>query len=145
MIIREAQEKDIPSLYEIGKRIHGFDAEKELPFYSDSMGFELYVLENDDEELLGFTCMRFDDETEAEIDYIAIKEEEEGKGYATKFLSELFLELKSHGYQKIFLEVRSKNARAIALYERLGFKQFRIRKNYYYDDDAICYMKEIEK
>ena len=30
MIVKEAEEKDIPSLLDIGKRIHGFDAEKEL-------------------------------------------------------------------------------------------------------------------
>ena len=145
MIIREAEEKDIPALVETGKRIHGFNPETELPFYSDSMGFELYVMENDDALPIAFLCARFDDDTEAEIDYIAIKEEYEGKGLASQFLGELLAEFKNMGIEKVFLEVRSRNAKAISLYERNGFSQYRIRKNYYVDDDAICYVKEIEK
>lgn len=145
MIVREAEEKDIDSLSEIGTRIHGFDSEKELPFYSESMGFELYVLENDDEKDIGFLCLRFDDDTEAEIDYIAISEKEEGKGLASLFLNDVLTEITHDGIEKIFLEVRSKNTRAIAFYERNGFVQYRVRKNYYPDDDALCYVKEAKK
>lgn len=145
MIVREAEEKDIPSLLDIGKRIHGFDAEKELPFYSESMGFELYVLEDDNEEDIGFLCLRIDDDTEAEIDYIAISQKDEGKGLASQFLNEVLTEIHHNGIEKVFLEVRSKNTRAIAFYERNGFVQYRIRKNYYLDDDALCYVKEANK
>lgn len=142
MIVKEAEEQDILSLVEIGKRIHDFKSESELPFYSETLGFELYVLAKDDGSNIGFTCIRFDDDTEAEIDYIAIAKEEEGKGYATMLLQEVMEELKRNGIQKIFLEVRSKNERAISLYERNGFVQYRVRKHYYNDDDALCYVKE---
>ena len=79
MIVKEAEEQDIPFLLNIGKRISHFVPEKELPFYNESMGFELYVLLDDKEVPIAFLCARFDDETEAEIDYIAIDEKEEGK------------------------------------------------------------------
>lgn len=143
MIVREAEEKDYPSLYEVGKRISGFNPEQEFPFYSDSMGFELYVLE--EEAPIGFLCARFDDDTEAEIDYIAIKNEMEGKGLASQFLGEILAEFQKMGIQKVYLEVRSHNERAKALYERNGFQQYRTRKHYYPDDDALCYLKELVK
>ena len=142
MIVKEAEEQDILSLLEIGKRIHDFKPESELPFYSESLGFELYVLAKDDETNIGFVCVRFDDDTQAEIDYIAIDKKEEGKGYATMLLKEVMEELKHNGIKKIYLEVRSRNQRAISLYERSGFVQYRVRKHYYNDDDALCYVKE---
>ncbi len=145
MIIREAEEKDISALIETGKRIHGFNPETELPFYSDSMGFELYVMEDDEKNPIAFVCARFDDDTEAEIDYIAIDMAHEGKGLASQFLSELLTEFQHMGIKKVFLEVRSRNSKAISLYERNGFVPYRTRKHYYPDDDALCYMKEIEK
>ena len=109
------------------------------------MGFELYVLEDDNEEDIGFLCLRIDDDTEAEIDYIAISKKDEGKGLASQFLNEVLMEVHHNGIEKVFLEVRSKNTRAIAFYERNGFVQYRIRKNYYLDDDALCYVKEANK
>ncbi len=142
MIVKVAEEQDILSLVEIGRRIHDFKPETELPFYSETLGFELYVLCKDDETSVGFVCVRIDDDTEAEIDYIAISKEEEGKGQASLLLQEVMEELKRNGIQKIFLEVRSQNKRAISLYERNGFVQYRVRKHYYNDDDALCYVKE---
>lgn len=143
MMVREANEQDYPILIEIGKRITDFHSEEEIPFYSESMGFDLYVLESDDKTPIGFACTRTDDDTEAEIDYIAIAKEEEGKGLASQFLQEVLADLKEKKIQKIFLEVRNKNTRAISFYERNGFQQYRIRKHYYNDgDDALCYLKE---
>lgn len=143
MIVREANEKDYPSLIEISKRIHDFHGENEIPFYSESLGFELYVLESDQEENIGFACTRLDDDTEAEIDYIAIRQDQEGKGIASAFLREVLADMKENGINKIFLEVRSKNQRAISFYERNNFQQYRVRKHYYNDgDDALCYLWE---
>ena len=40
-------------------------------------------------------------------------------------------ECKSRGVKEIFLEVRTTNAGAIALYKKFGFEQISVRKNYY--------------
>ena len=145
MIVKEAEEQDIPELLPIAKRIPGFKGEEEFPFYSDSLGFELYVLLNDEEKDIGFLCLRYDDDTTAEIDDIAIAIEEEGKGLATQFLQEVLKELENNHITTIYLEVRSKNQRAISLYERNGFRKYRKRKHYYPDDDALCYVWEANK
>lgn len=142
MIVTDAEEKDIESLLPIASRIKGMDCKKELEFYSDVQGFELFILKEGDINI-GFICLRYEEDTEVEIDYIAIDTKYEGKGYGTFLLTETINELSNSGIKKIFLEVRSKNNRAISLYEKNGFKLYRTRKNYYIDDDASCYVKEI--
>lgn len=144
MIVKEAEEQDIPALLPIAKRLPGFDGEKELPFYLDTLGFELYALAEDAKSApIGFAAVRIEDDTEAEIDDIAIAESEEGKGKASFLLKEVLEELSNNGVQKVYLEVRSHNERAIHLYESQGFKNYRTRKRYYPDDDALCYVWEV--
>ncbi len=43
--------------------------------------------------------------------------------------------------KNILLEVRESNVDARKLYEKMGFKQISIRKNYYGNEDAIVYMR----
>ena len=67
---------------------------------------------------------------------IAVKEKFRRLGFATELLSEI----KNRALGKsVFLEVRSKNAAAIALYEKTGFILAGKRKNFYSDpiDDAL--------
>lgn len=83
---------------------------------------------------------------EAEIDYLAIEKEEEGKGYSNQLLHNAFELLKKEYQAKtVFLEVREHNIRAISLYEKNGFVLYRRRKNYYLSpvEDALCYRKEL--
>ena len=68
---------------------------------------------------------------EAEIDYLAIRKEEEGKGYSNQLLHNAFELLKKEYQTKtVFLEVREHNIRATSLYEKNGFILYRKRKNY---------------
>ena len=90
------------------------------------------------EKIVSYLLVREEGE-EVEIDEVATLPSEEGKGYATKLLEEYLSSLEKGC--KVFLEVRSKNHRAILLYEKLGFQSYRVRKNYYDNDDAYCYMK----
>ena len=55
-------------------------------------------------------------------------------------------ELRARGSHCLTLEVRASNAPAIALYEKLGFSQVGLRKNYYRDpkEDALILRKEWE-
>ena len=48
-------------------------------------------------------------------------------------------EMKSRGAACCFLEVRSRNSAAIALYEKAGYEYISTRRNYYPDDDAAIY------
>ena len=69
------------------------------------------------------------------------------QGIAEKLVRALVEELKAAGSRCLTLEVRSSNAPAIALYEKLGFVQTGLRKNYYRNprEDALILRKEWDK
>ena len=71
---------------------------------------------------------------------IVVKEE-----FKRKHIASFFLEnAKENNVQKILLEVRKSNIPAQKLYNKFGFKQINIRKNYYTDtnEDALILIKE---
>lgn len=57
-----------------------------------------------------------------EVSAICTHPEHTGHGYARTLTAEVMRRIRSHG-ETPFLHVRADNARAIALYERLGFRQ----------------------
>lgn len=80
---------------------------------------------------------------EAELFQIGTLPEYRGRGLAKSLLERLHGEMKDRGAAVCFLEVRSRNDAAIALYEKSGYEHISVRKNYYPDDDAIVMRKEL--
>lgn len=76
---------------------------------------------------------------EGEIYRIAVRLDRRQRGVGYRLLSYALKTERGSGVETVFLEVRSKNAPAIALYEAYGFNRISLRKNYYKnpDDDAI--------
>ena len=58
-------------------------------------------------------------------------------------MTRVLSDMKNRGAAVCFLEVRSKNSAAIALYESFGFQKISLRKHYYKDDDAVVMKKEL--
>lgn len=67
---------------------------------------------------------------EGQITNIAVRPDMRKKGIASAILEELILCAKTCA--QIFLEVRESNAAAISLYEKHGFKNCGVRKNFYH-------------
>lgn len=66
------------------------------------------------------------------------------RGHIAEGLLDYFhLTLRDKGAACCFLEVRSRNAPAISLYEKSGYERISLRKGYYADDDAVIYRKEL--
>ena len=63
--------------------------------------------------------------------------------YLLHFLQQLFKVAKGKKAERMFLEVRPSNTRAVGLYEKLGYAQIGKRKNYYPAgdgrEDALVY------
>ena len=61
---------------------------------------------------------------------------------AQELLEKTMAKAYEKGARKIFLEVRSQNEPAIRLYQKAGFYQIGVRKNYYQkpQDDALVMM-----
>ncbi len=81
---------------------------------------------------------------EGEIFKIAVHPEYRRRHIAETLLTELHEKMRLRGAAKCFLEVRSRNTSAIALYEKQGYKRIALRKNYYNDDDAVIYELNME-
>lgn len=67
---------------------------------------------------------------EANLLLMAVHPSQQGKGLGYQLLEASIAQLKNDPLQ-IFLEVRESNQAAIALYEKSGFHQIDLRKNYY--------------
>ena len=78
---------------------------------------------------------------EADMMNIAVSESHRRRGIARMLVEELIRQLDAY---QLTLEVRASNAPAIALYEKLGFTQVGLRKNYYHKpkEDALILRKE---
>ena len=98
----------------------------------------------EDHQLLGFAAFSLVD-SEANLDALSVHEAFRCEGVGGGLLEYAFGNLQAQGAQRIFLEVRSQNAPALALYHKLGFTPLGVRKGFYTKpaDDAICMEKEL--
>lgn len=81
---------------------------------------------------------------EAEIYNIAVAENLRQKGYGSLLLNHVVAALAGQGISRIFLEVRTGNAPALALYAAAGFSVCGRRKQYYADtgEDALVLCRD---
>ena len=76
------------------------------------------------------------------INNIAVSPDYRRRGIAMKLLNNI---IKKLNLENIYLEVSRINQKAISLYEKMGFKENGIRKNYYSNNtDAILYKMELK-
>ena len=68
---------------------------------------------------------------ETDMMNIAVHPEYRRRGIAQSLIEVLIRELKNRGSICLTLEVRASNEPAVALYEKLGFREVGLRKNYY--------------
>ena len=83
---------------------------------------------------------------ETDVMNMAVHPDHRRRGIAEALIERLVLELKARGSHALMLEVRASNMPAISLYEKLGFLQVGLRKNYYRNpkEDALILRKEWE-
>ena len=83
---------------------------------------------------------------ETDVMNVAVHPDFRRRGIAETLINALVTELKNRGSHALMLEVRASNTPAIALYEKLGFRQVGCRKNYYRNpkEDALILRKEWE-
>lgn len=79
----------------------------------------------------------------AELEYIYVDKEYRGKHIASELMENLIVDAIDSGCLNITLEVSKNNLAGIKLYEKFGFKEKAIRKNYYKDGDGLLMMREL--
>lgn len=99
--------------------------------FSDSLnaGYSCWVFEDDD-DIVGYSVVMLAAD-EAHLLNISIASDWQGLGLGRKLLEHMMEIARSHGALHMFLEVRVSNTIAVRLYEKMGFNEMAIRRNYY--------------
>jgi ribosomal-protein-alanine N-acetyltransferase len=112
-----------------------------------SSGYTCLVAKRND-LLVGYTILSFA-LNEAHILNFCIDKDHRNLGFGDKLLDFLIAKSRSEGAEKIFLEVRPSNKKAIALYLKKGFEKIAKRSSYYKHahgrEDADIYLLYISK
>jgi len=134
--IRKAEDKDLPIIHTMEESIFSMAySEDTLRSTLNSSSEEIYVAVYQ-EEIAGYIIFSkvFD---EAELIKIAVNTLYRNKGIGALLMEKM---IEKAGDEAVyFLEVRSSNQSAIRLYEKYGFAEAGLRKNYYKDptEDAL--------
>ena len=139
MQLCEITEDDLPQVLELQREL-AFQDWTEKQFISEIRAHYAYcVVCKDESKLLGYAIFHLLG-SDSELLSIATKETEQRKGIGSLLL-QAGLDKLTEQDDQCFLEVRKGNAKARAFYEKHGFKQYNVRKNYYSDgEDAILYV-----
>ncbi|MDR2220054.1 MAG: ribosomal protein S18-alanine N-acetyltransferase [Methylobacillus sp.] len=128
-VFRSMQFEDIDRVAEIESEIHSHPWSRGN--FSDSLragyGCWVYLSGN---EMIGYAIV-MSVLDEAHLLNIGIARDHQGRGLGRALLKHITDFAASHGAAMMFLEVRSSNKNAIALYESTGFNEFSVRKGYY--------------
>jgi ribosomal-protein-alanine N-acetyltransferase len=88
------------------------------------------VAESAGADIVGYAGL-FAARDQGEIQTIGVRPDHQGRGLGRRLLDALLAEARQRGCHEVFLEVRTENQAAIALYERAGFEVTSRRRDYY--------------
>lgn len=127
--IRNMIHFDLEPVYEIEKESYEFPWT--LGILSDCLrvGYHCFVYEVDG-EIRGYAILSHVLD-EAHLLNICIAPEFQHKGYGIAFLNWLMQYARDNNLKTMYLEVRISNTAAINLYQKMGFNETGIRRNYY--------------
>ncbi|MDY0295066.1 MAG: ribosomal protein S18-alanine N-acetyltransferase [Acholeplasmataceae bacterium] len=144
MQIRKATIEDIISIVNIEKNV--FNETLGESFLYDELSINpfsrMYVIEKE-HQVIAFLGLRVDEL--AEVMNFAVQPSFQHQGYGSMLLSHALEELKKEHVKTLSLEVRESNIKAQKFYQKFGFHISHKRKAYYQNEDAIVYVKEVDK
>ena len=144
MDIVKMNEAHVASVAAIEKECFGVDAWSEKSVASELTNqLSLWLVAVDGDRVAGYVgSQTVCDETD--MMNVAVTADYCRQGLGEKLVLALVEELKAIGSQCLTLEVRDSNTPARTLYEKLGFQQIGLRKNYYKNpkEDAYILRKE---
>ena len=145
IVFTEMKAEHVPQVAQLEKLCFA-DPWSEMSIESELKSIWSYwVVAVEDEQVVGYVGSQSSiDETD--IMNIAVHPGWRRRGIAESLIDYLIKDLKNRGSHALMLEVRVSNDPAIALYEKLGFRQVGLRKNYYRNpkEDALILRKEWE-
>lgn len=145
-VLRRMNPADLPAVMEIETTTFPADAWSEAMMQGeldDQPRTRHYVVALIDDRIVGYAGLAAAAD-QADIQTIAVIAEHRRSGVGTALMTELLAEAVRRGAIEVFLEVRSDNPPAQAMYERFGFERFGVRRAYYDDGgDAITMVRKL--
>ena len=145
--IRKMTLADLPDVMEIENRAYQYPWTKGI--FNDCLiaRYDSFVCE-DKEKIIGYAILDVAVD-EAHILNLCVDPSEQGKGLGHMMLEHLIAIAQKKFADFIMLEVRPSNKAAISLYEKWGFNEIGVRKNYYPTEngmeDAIMLAMDLQK
>lgn len=90
----------------------------------------IYLVAEENGQIAGY-CGVWVVAGEGQINNIAVRKDRQNQGIGRGLLTSLFEEGSKNKVESFTLEVRKSNINAIALYQKMGFKELGIRKDFY--------------
>lgn len=147
--IRPMYDVDIEHVYAIESSVHITPWSKSIIRDCVAVGYDCRVLEilnTDQTVIIGYVISRHHNKIYHILNF-CIAKTMQSKGIGKQFLTTLLGSLENNkNVDYAILEVRHSNTTALRLYEKMGFKQVEVKKDYYKDthskEDAIVLQKE---
>ena len=127
--LRPMRESDLDAVIAIEIRAYAFPWTRGI--FRDCLhaGYPMWLQERDG-EIVGYGVLSIGVE-EAHVLNLCTAPGNEGQGLGRRMLQALLRVARGFGSQRVFLEVRPSNPRAIALYDASGFNEIGRRPRYY--------------
>lgn len=143
-MIRRANINDIFAIAKTENEVLGFTLGTDFLYNelsaSDIAHYFVYEL---NKEIIGYVGFRIYDNN-AEMMNFVIGKHYQNHGYGQAMFDYFIEYSKVYQINFITLEVRKSNKKAIRFYTRNGFTKSYVKENYYKNEDAIVYLKEVE-
>ena len=132
--LRSMRESDLDTVLAIEQRAYPFPWTRGI--FRDCLhaGYPMWLQERDG-EIVGYGVLSIGVE-EAHVLNLCTAPGNEGQGLGRRMLQALLRVARGFGSQRVFLEVRPSNPRAIALYDASGFNEIGRRPRYYPSKDG---------
>ncbi|PZP12619.1 MAG: N-acetyltransferase [Aliarcobacter butzleri] len=137
-MIKKAKKENLKDLYYLESRVFQNDS-----FALTKSAFRYHILRNNlyifekDEKIVGY-ILWLERKNYYRLYSLAVDSSFQGLGIASKLLEYSFEKLRNKNFS---LEVKTKNIKAIKLYEKYGFKIKKVLKDYYEDSDGYLMIK----
>lgn len=128
--LRPMRAADLDAVMAIEVRAYPFPWTRGIFHDCLQANYPMWLLEHADGGLAGYGVLSIAAD-EAHVLNLCTAPGQEGRGLGQRMLQALLKIARGHGAQRVFLEVRPSNPRAIALYERSGFNEIGRRPRYY--------------
>src|SRR4051794_22748720 len=138
---------DIEPVMAIENELFGDEAWSDAMFWSElaQRDTRLYLVEETDDVVAAYAGLCTYAPHEAYVQTIAVAPTAQRHGIGTALLKVLIDETRQRGVDHLDLEVRADNDAARRLYERHGFVEIAVRRNYYQPSgtDAVVMRKDL--